>query len=211
MHPDHAWGAWAFEGQGEGGADPVFVGHRRLDRALAARIEGYREAARPAMGAMVDRAEPVPTDLAVEGEAKVDLGGRVLRLRAWPTAHTDNDLTVLDEGTGTLFAGDLMFAGHLPVIDGSLLGWLSVMDELALLPAERVVPGHGPAAMDWPEALAPQRAYLEGIAAALRARIARGAPMAEAVEGIAPPRGWERTRAFHRRNLTAGYAELEWE
>ena len=211
MHPDHAFGASAFEGAGAGGAAPVLVGHRRLDRALAARWEGYREANRAAMGAMVDRPERVPTDLAVEGEAALDLGGRVLRLRAWPTAHTDNDLTALDEGTGTLFAGDLLFAGHLPALDGSLTGWLAVMDALAEVPAERVVPGHGPAAMDWPGALEPQRAYLEGLAEALRARIAEGASMAEAVEGIEAPEGWEEVDAFHRRNVTAGYAELEWE
>lgn len=211
MHPDHAFGTAAFLGARQGGADPILVGHRRLAAALAARIEGYREANRPAMGAMVDRARPLRTDLAVEGHATVDLGGRTLALRAWPTAHTDNDLTVLDEATGTLFAGDLLFAGHLPALDGSLTGWLAAMEELAALPAERVVPGHGPAAMDWPEALGPQRAYLEGLAASLRAAIAEGEPMAEAVERIAPPRGWKRVETFHRRNLTAGYAELEWE
>lgn len=211
MHPDHAFGTAAFLGTGPDGADPVLVGHRRLDRALAARMEGYREANRAAMGAMVDRVERVPTELAVEGEVTLDLGGRRLDVAAWPTAHTDNDLTVWDEATATLFAGDLLFAGHLPAIDGSLLGWLDVMEGLAAIPAERVVPGHGPASMPWPEALEPQRDYLEGLAEALRARIAAGDDLAAAVEAIPPPEGWERVDAFHRRNVTAGFAELEWE
>jgi quinoprotein relay system zinc metallohydrolase 2 len=211
MHPDHAFGTAAFLGTGPGGADPILVGHRRLDRALASRMEGYREANRPAMGAMVDRVERVPTDLVVEGEETLDLGGRRLDVTAWPTAHTDNDLTVWDEATATLLAGDLLFAGHLPAIDGSLLGWLDVMEGLAAIPAERVVPGHGPASMPWPEALGPQRDYLEGLAHALRARIAAGDDLAAAVEAIPPPEGWERVDAFHRRNVTAGFAELEWE
>ena len=213
MHPDHVFGNAAFRGEGPGGADPAFVGHRRLARALASRAEHYLAANRPRLGdALADRVEIVLPDRAVEGEETLDLGDRPLRLRAWPTAHTDNDLTVLDEATGTLFAGDLVFAEHLPALDGSLLGWLAVMDDLAALPAERVVPGHGPASLPWPEGMAPQRAYLEGLAEALRAEIAQGADIAEAVDAIAPPAsGWVRVDAFHRRNVTAGFAELEWE
>ena len=213
MHPDHVFGAAAFRGEGSGGADPTFVGHRRLARALASRAEHYLASSRPRLGdALTDEVEIVLPDRAVEGEETLDLGGRPLALRAWPTAHTDNDLTVLDEATGTLFAGDLVFAGHLPALDGSLLGWLAVMDDLAAVPAERVVPGHGPASLPWPEGMAPQRAYLEGLAEALRAEVAHGADIAEAVEAVPPPaEGWVRVEAFHRRNATAGFAELEWE
>jgi glyoxylase-like metal-dependent hydrolase (beta-lactamase superfamily II) len=63
--------------------------------------------------------------------------------RAWPTAHSDNDLTVLDEQTGTLFAGDLVFLTHVPVLNGSIRGWLTVIDELGAISAQRAVPGHG--------------------------------------------------------------------
>ena len=109
----------------------------------------------------------------------IDLGGRTLELRAWPTAHTDTDLTVLDVATGTLFAGDLLFMERLPVVDGSLLGWLAVMDELEHSRRARVVPGHGPASAPWPEALAPQRA-LPRISARPGARRAAAEPDAGA-------------------------------
>ena len=106
-----------------------------------------------------------------EKETRIDLGNRVLTLRAWRAAHTDNDVTVLDEATGTLFAGDLLFLRHLPVLDGNLKGWLTVIDELARTPARRVVPGHGPVA-DLPAELVDVRRYLDVLAEDVRSRFA---------------------------------------
>ena len=213
VHPDHVFGQAAFRGAGPGGADPSFVGHAKLPRAMAARAEHYLEANRPLLGdALIEEVELIPPDRLVEGEATIDLGNRPLRLRAWPTAHTDNDLSVLDEATGTLFAGDLVFMEHLPALDGSLLGWLDAMDAMEAIAAVRVVPGHGPASAPWPQAMTPQRAYLEGLAGDLRALIADGVDLGRAVERVPPPEGdWALVEEFHRRNATAGYAELEWE
>ena len=45
-------------------------------------------------------------------------------IEAQPAAHTDNDLTVFDRNSGTLWTGDLVFLDHIPVLDGSLKGWL---------------------------------------------------------------------------------------
>lgn len=213
MHPDHTFGNVAFRGSGPGGTDPAFIGHAALAPALAARAGHYAAITREAVGA--DLAGPeaiIVPDRPVEGTLALDLGGRVLELTAWPTAHTNNDLTVFDRRSGTLFAGDLVFMQHLPVVDGSITGWLDVATALAAIPATRVVPGHGPATASWPEALEAQQHYLNDIAATVRAAIAAGVPLAQAVGEAGPPGGiWSLVDTFHGRNLTAAYAELEWE
>jgi quinoprotein relay system zinc metallohydrolase 2 len=207
-HPDHVFGNAAFARDGT-----TFVGHRNLPRALSLRGPHYIEAFRAIMGEelIADVRLIAPTRL-VDGEDTLDLGGRALRLRAWPAAHTDADLTVLDQRTGTLVAGDLVFLDHVPVLDGSIAGWLKALDELAGIPARRVVPGHGPVA-PWPDALASERHYLQRLAQDVRGLIARGTMLetaAATAAGSEKPR-WSLFEEYNARNATAAFSELEWE
>jgi len=204
MHPDHVLGNAAFTGE-----RPVFVGHARLEAALASRFETYRGRLPPGSGAPVR----VPTGLAVEGMREIDLGGRVLRLQAHPTAHTDNDLTVLDAATGTLWTGDLLFVDRHPSLDGSVLGWLRALDALAAVPARLAVPGHGAPVADWPAGLERQRRYLAQVVAEVRALQRRGGGIAEAVRSVASDEraGWLLHETYHPQLVTATFAELEWE
>jgi quinoprotein relay system zinc metallohydrolase 2 len=208
-HPDHLFGNAAFLEQGT-----QFVGHAALPAAMAARMDYYRSAFRRSMGdALIDEVRSVPPTLLVEKEMVLDLGSRRLVVRAWPAAHTDTDLTILDEETATLFAGDLLFVEHVPVLDGRLKGWLGVMDELSSIPAKRAVPGHGPASVAWPQALGAQRRYLERLARDVRAEIAKGTPLAQALKTIATSEKdeWKLFDEYNQRNATAAYQELEWE
>jgi quinoprotein relay system zinc metallohydrolase 2 len=209
MHPDHIFGNAAFRDLGA-----TIVGHHNLPRALAARGEFYLQSFRRQMGdGPMQGVEIVPPALLVDDRLELDLGSRTLELRAWKPAHTDNDLTVLDTATGTLFGGDLVFLDHLPTVDGSLLGWLRQLNELAAIDAARVVPGHGPMTAAWPAALDAERHYLEVLARDVRKSIADGQPLSEAVKTAAASesQNWALFEDYNERNATAAFAELEWE
>lgn len=209
-HPDHVLGNAAFAALDPA---PTFVGHHRLAAALAARGPYYLNALQRDFGPGEAGTALVAPTLGVADRHRLDLGGRTLELHAWPTAHTDADLTVFDTQTRTLWLGDLWFVDHVPVIDGRLKGWLATLDQLAALPATLAVPGHGAPSRDWPQALAAQRRYLERLRDDVRAAIRDGRSLADVVNRIEADSAqqWKLLDSFHRRNVTAAYAELEWE
>lgn len=208
VHPDHIFGNAAFR-------DPetVFVGHAKLPAAMAARGGNYLRALQRDFEEAAAGSEVVPPTVLVQDSMELDLGGRVLTLRAWPTAHTDNDLTVYDSATGTLWLSDLLFVERTPVVDGSIRGWLSLLPKFAALQPRQVVPGHGRVDGNFAEALAAQERYLttlrDGVRAAIKA--GRTLPQAVAEVGAGEKGRWLLFDSFNPRNVTATYAELEWE
>ncbi len=209
MHPDHVLGAAALA---QGGA--VVVGHAGLSRALADRRDSYLLSLRRAMGeAAFLGTEVAPVGETVAGEARIDLGGRVLDLRAWPVAHSGTDVTVLDRESGILFTGDLVFHRHAPALDGSVLGWRKVLRDLTGLEATRIVPGHGGPVLAWPEHAGDLRRYLEVLETDTRAAIAAGARLGEAIGHVAAGEAarWQLFDTYNPRNATVAYTELEWD
>jgi quinoprotein relay system zinc metallohydrolase 2 len=209
MHPDHVFGNAAFKED-----NPTFIGHYKLARGLGSRAERYLAINEEMLGAEAFQGiEVILPTVGVEDSLSLDLGGRALQLKAQRTAHTDNDLTVTDTATDTLFLGDLLFSVHVPTLDGSIAGWLALLQELSRLTPARVVPGHGPHAMAMPEALSPEQRYLGAIATDVRKLIKDGKTLEDAIRtaGFSERDAWKLFDHYHVRNVTAAFAELEWE
>jgi len=208
VHPDHIYGNRSFRLEGV-----RFVGHHKLAQAMAMRAPYYTDMAHRDLGVTLTNDHFIPPDLAVQGTLDLDLGGRILKLTAHPTAHTDNDLSIFDTKTRTLWLGDLLFMGHLPVIDGSLLGWLREIERLRQIEAAQVIPGHGPTTADWPLALTGEENYLKSLASEIRTAIKSNKTIEQAMLEVGQKHrlDWQLFDAFHKRNVAAAFAELEWE
>ncbi|MCK5121417.1 MAG: quinoprotein relay system zinc metallohydrolase 2 [Methylococcales bacterium] len=208
VHPDHIYGNIAFKQAGV-----KFIGHKKLARAMAARGEYYIDKASEQLDIQLTAKHLIPPDKSVKKHMSIDLGGRKLMLNAHPTAHTDNDLTVFDKITGTLWMSDLLFIEHLPVIDGSLLGWLKELKRLEKRAYTLVIPGHGPVVTDWPKSMQAEKNYLQTLLTEIRQIIQQGGFIEEAIEtvGYSEKHKWKLFDQFHKRNVTTAFAELEWE
>ncbi|MBM4206878.1 MAG: quinoprotein relay system zinc metallohydrolase 2 [Gammaproteobacteria bacterium] len=208
VHPDHIYGNAAFKS-----ANVKFVGHDKLARAIALRKDFYLQKAPELLGIQLIGSDLIPPDITVNGEMELDLGKRVITLTAHPAAHTDNDLSVYDRKTDTLWLADLLFTEHIPSVDGSLKGWLAELEKLQTKSFKRVVPGHGNLVSDWPGGMQPQKEYLNTLLMEVRTAIKKGVYLEDAVKtvGLQFKDKWRLFDDFHRKNVTKAYAELEWE
>ncbi len=164
FHPEHAFGAQTFAGV----ATYLVNGAQAAD--LAAKGPGYLELFR-GLGAPVarelDGVGLVTPDVVYDDAYELDLGGRVVRMRATGRAHSKGDQVVTVPDAGVLFTGDLVEAGQFAIfpwfppydVDVSGLRWIEVLRRLAATEPEVVVPGHG--AVSGPRILTDVREYLE--------------------------------------------------
>jgi len=208
-HVDHVLGNAAFRDD-----HPKFVGHAELPAALARSRALFLRDYAGDFDAPASPDQVIAPDLLVSGTLDLDLGNRVLKLKAWDKAHTDSDLTVFDESSQTLFAGDLLFRERIPALDGSARGWLEAIESLAGMTVAHVVPGHGPlGSSDLRAAFEPERRYLRALVDDVRAAIVDGKSLSDAVAQVAAGgrSRWLLWDTAHVHNVTRAYQELEWE
>ncbi len=208
VHPDHFFGAAAFLDDGA-----QFIAHRNYPRQIAARARPYLNYLRRDLGEFAEGSDIVQPTLLVADRLELDLGGRSVLVQAWPPAHTDDDLTVIDRTTLTFWLADLLFVDHTPVIDATITGFLAVMDDLRKVDAAHYVAGHGRSLAPWPQVLDPQRRYFTVILEETRAAIRNRKTLQQATDevGLSEAKNWAAFDTFHRRNVTTAYTELEWE
>jgi quinoprotein relay system zinc metallohydrolase 2 len=208
VHFDHVLGNAAFRED-----RPSFVGHWALAAAIERSRDFFLQHYADELDQPADAGQIIAPDRAVQHTLDLDLGGRHLHLQAWPTAHTDCDLTVLDDSSRTLWAGDLLFRDRLPALDGSASGWLAVIDQLALLQVQRTVPGHGPVTTDLTAALDAERRYLRALIDGVREQLSQGGSMQQAIALVAAAEKphWLLWDSTHPHNVARVYEQLEWE
>ncbi|MFE3142569.1 MBL fold metallo-hydrolase [Streptomyces scopuliridis] len=163
FHPEHAFGAGAFAGEA------TFLINQAQAEDLKVKGPGYIDMFK-GLGEPVARqlegVELAQPDVVYDQSYDLDLGGRVVQLRATGRAHSKGDQVVRVPDADVLFTGDLAEAGQFaifpwfPPYDTDVSGtrWLSVMQRLAAEGAGIVVPGHGE--IGGPRLLADVRDYL---------------------------------------------------
>ncbi|MFI7866161.1 quinoprotein relay system zinc metallohydrolase 1 [Ectopseudomonas khazarica] len=179
-HPDHVLGNQAF-------SDVPIAALPGTARLLAEQGDAMAENMYRLVGDWMRGTEVVlPSEALEEGE--LEIGGRRLRLLAL-RGHTGADLAILDERSGVLFAGDLLFYQRALTTPNSpgLDVWLADLDRLEALPWKQIVPGHGPLATD-AAPFVQMRDYLGWLDGVLRQGAEQGAEMNELIRAPIPER-----------------------
>lgn len=209
VHPDHIFGNAAFLAD-----KPTFVGHEALANAMQLREEGYKKLNETYLGESATGSDIVLPTLLVKDTLDLDLGDRVLKLQAYPVAHTNTDITVIDSKTQTLFTGDLLFIERTPVIEGDIKGLITALDQLKTYrDVKQVVPGHGLSTTHWVEAIDNELHYLHVLLTDVRSAIENDIGLTEAMDTAAASEKdkWVLFDVVNRRNVNTIYPALEWE
>ena len=208
VHPDHIFGNAAFVED-----KPAFVGHAKLADAMARRKDSYMRINQDWQGANFAGSEIIMPTINVQDSMTIDIGQRTLTLTAYPVAHTNTDITVLDSKSGNMWMGDLLFVERTPSIDGDIKGWIAVISQLEDSKASHMIPGHGAIPADWKAALGDEKRYLATLLDDVRASIKKGEMMEKAMDtAAASQKGkWVLFEIVNRRNVNTIYPALEWE
>ncbi|WP_414158558.1 quinoprotein relay system zinc metallohydrolase 1 [Pseudomonas sp. BNK-45] len=179
-HPDHVLGNQAFGDVPIGALAGTSDLLRQQGEAMAENL--YRM-----VGDWMRGTEVVLPNRVLE-PGVLEVGGHRLRLLSL-SGHTGADLAILDENTGVLFAGDLVFYERaLTTPNSPGLGvWLKDLDTLQALPWKLIVPGHGPVTTD-ARPFAQMRDYLGWLDGLMRDGAAQGDDMAEMIRRPIPER-----------------------
>ena len=211
VHLDHIYGNAAFNNP-----NTKFIGHKNLTQAMKFRKGFYETLNLRYLNTPIEKSIQIPPSILVkENESKVfDLGERKIRVSAYETAHTDNDVTITDIKTGTLWAGDLLFIDRTPTIDGDIHGFIDVLAQLISLEnINLVIPGHGPPTKNWQKAFKKVKNYFVILRDDIRNSISEDQGLREAMETVArsESKKWLLFDVQNARNINQVYPKLEWE
>lgn len=200
------FGAAAFRERGI----PVHM-HRRAAALMAARCEGCLKTLKRTLGDEAMRGTLMfKPDVEFDASHTLALIGRPLRVLEFGHSSGPGDTAVLDERSGTLFAGGLADQERIPdVQDSDLVGWARALDALDRLPLRHVVPGHGPATDA--RVLGTTARYLAQLQARTGELLAHGTALSDVADMTVLPEfaDWDQVDTIHRRNASVVFLRLE--
>ena len=92
-----------------------------------------------------DGITPTPPTETFEGETRLRVGSKEVRLVEVGPAHTRGDVVVEVPGDAVVFTGDILFVdGHPIMWEGPVGNWIRACDAICAMRPAVVVPGHGP-------------------------------------------------------------------
>jgi len=141
-HADHVYGLQAFKAVGAS-VIAQRAGQDYLNSDTAAlRLKASRDELFPWID---EHTHLVPADRWLDEDTVLELGGERFHIRHVGPAHTPEDLVVLAENAGVMFAGDLVFRGRIPYVgQADSRQWIASLERLIDLHPRILVPGHGP-------------------------------------------------------------------
>lgn len=151
----------------------------------------------------------LPTRIVGHGE-RLTLAGRSLQFFQFGHGHTEGDLVVLDEATGTLLAGDLVYRDQIPHLnEANLRGWSVALNEIQALPFSVLVPGRGP--VGGVAAVVTMQRYFDQLRARVAEAYAAGLSADETITRADLPEfsSWQGYATRHGINVQRAYFAIE--
>lgn len=203
LHPDHGMGIAAFDPSIVAALPQTIADMNRDGR-------GFSDAMYRILGDWMRGTEIVLPGCRIEQESE-DFGGRVIQLKAL-SGHSAADLALLDERTGTLIGGDLLFHNRAPSTPtADLAKWRESLNILEAMKHRSAIPGHGPFDPSGKEAIAQTRDWIDWLEETLTQAVRSGLDMVEAGNLLIPERfsGLAAARYELQRSVSHLYPGLE--
>jgi glyoxylase-like metal-dependent hydrolase (beta-lactamase superfamily II) len=142
VHPEHDLGAQAFP------ANTRVLRSRGEDADIAEfglQLANTFASQSPIRAQLLNGAAYRKTDIAIDQQYTLDLGGVRVRMEAVGPTHTRGDTVFFVEGDATLFAGDVVMSAFPAFASpySSVRAWLAAMDRLEMMKPKVIVPSHG--------------------------------------------------------------------
>ena len=176
FHNNYTWGNVAYQ-------DVIKVGHENYRADLLAQME--RDRASP------ENQKARLPQVTYRDRLTIHLGGKEIQILYLGRGHTRGDSIIFVPQDRIAYVSELFFSDQfLYINDGYGLSWLKTLDAIEALPADILVPGHGPIPQDPKETrqgLHRFRQVLVDLRDAVQQEIARGATEDQAAATIKLP------------------------